>query len=330
MNLLRRVLAITLLVGLGHASLDAQTATRVSKFAVEEATIAGIHRAFRGGELTALQLLELYLQRIAKYDAPKDLKAFVVLNPKARERAAALDAEFAKTGKLRPLHGIPVVVKDNYDTYDLQTTGGSIALAGSLPPDDCFMVKQLRAAGAIVLGKSNMDEWAFSPLKTVSSILGTTRNPYDLDRVPAGSSGGTAAAVAANLGAIGLGTDTGNSVRGPAAHCALVGQYRTDESRRHHPVELDGRRRRSDVPKRRRRGTAAQCGGGLRCRGSGDAQDQGALTGRLYNLPRQRRLERDAHRCVARVLRAGQGRPRGDHADAERAGRPRAARCDAA
>ena len=223
MNLLRRVLAVTLLVGLGHASLDAQTATRVPKFAVEEATIAGIHRAFRGGELTALQLLELYLQRIAKYDAPKDLKAFVVLNPKARERAAALDAEFAKTGKLRPLHGIPVVVKDNYDTYDLQTTGGSIALAGSLPPDDCFMVKQLRAAGAIVLGKSNMDEWAFSPLKTVSSILGTTRNPYDLDRVPAGSSGGTAAAVAANLGAIGLGTDTGNSVRGPAAHCALVG-----------------------------------------------------------------------------------------------------------
>lgn len=194
-----------------------------TSFVVEEATIADIHRAFRSGELSAVKLVHIYLERIAKYDAPNDLNAFVVLNPKARECAATLDKEFATTGKLRPLHGIPIVVKDNYDTHDLQTAGGSIGLAGSLPPDDSFMVKQIRAAGAIVIGKSNMDEWAFSPLKTVSSILGTTRNPYDLERVPAGSSGGTAASVAANLGAVGLGTDTGNSVRGPSAHCALVG-----------------------------------------------------------------------------------------------------------
>lgn len=194
-----------------------------TSFLVEEATIGDIHREFRSGKLTASRLIEIYLERIEKLDRPNDLKAFVVLNPAARRRAVALDKEFAKTNKLRPLHGIPVVVKDNYDTHDLQTAGGSIALAGSLPPDDSFMVKRIRAAGAIVIGKSNMDEWAFSPLKTVSSILGTTRNPYDLERVPVGSSGGTAAAVAANLGAVGLGTDTGNSIRGPSAHCALVG-----------------------------------------------------------------------------------------------------------
>lgn len=194
-----------------------------SGFQVEEATIAGIHQAFRSGELTAVQLVEIYRKRIAELDAPNDLNAFVVLNEMALARAKELDEEFEATGRLRPLHGIPVAVKDNYDTYDLQTAGGSIALAGSIPPDDSFMVSKLREAGAIVIGKTNMDEWAFSPLKTESSILGTTRNPYDLLRVPAGSSGGTAAAVAANLATIGLGTDTGNSIRGPSAHCALVG-----------------------------------------------------------------------------------------------------------
>lgn len=157
-------------------------------FSVEETTIADIHQAFRNGELSAVSLVDIYLRRIAEFDQPKDLKAFVVLNARARKRAQELDLEFAKTGKLRPLHGIPVAVKDNYDTHDLQTAAGSMALAGSLPPDDSSMVKRIRAAGGIVLGKTNMDEWAFSPLKTESSILGTTRNPYDLRRVPAGSS----------------------------------------------------------------------------------------------------------------------------------------------
>jgi Asp-tRNA(Asn)/Glu-tRNA(Gln) amidotransferase A subunit family amidase len=124
---------------------------------------------------------------------------------------------------LRPLHGIPVIVKDNYDTKDLQTTGGSLALKASIPPDDAYQVRKLREAGAIVLAKSNMAEWAFSPYLSESSIAGVTRNPYDLERVPAGSSGGTAAAVAANFGAVGLGTDTGNSIRGPSSHNALVG-----------------------------------------------------------------------------------------------------------
>src|SRR5205823_8135398 len=143
--------------------------------------------------------------------------------PDALADADKLDQEFKRTGKLRPLHGIAVIVKDNYDTRDLQTTGGSLAMKGFTPSEDAFMVKKLREAGAIVLAKSNMAEWAFNPYLTVSSIAGITRNPYDLDRVPAGSSGGTAAAVAASLGEVGLGTDTGNSIRGPSSHNALVG-----------------------------------------------------------------------------------------------------------
>src|SRR5690606_3634901 len=123
-----------------------------------------------------------------------------------------------------PLHGIPIIVKDNYDTYDLPTTAGSASLADSVPPQDATMVAKLRAAGAIVLAKSNMAEFAFSPVETIGSALpGYTFNPYALNRVPAGSSGGTAAAVAASFGAAGLGTDTGNSIRGPSAHTALVG-----------------------------------------------------------------------------------------------------------
>ncbi len=192
-------------------------------FDVVEATIPGIHEAFRDGRLTARALVDHYLRRIEAYDQPTRLNSLVVLNPRARAEAEGLDEEFRTTGRLRKLHGIPVIVKDNYDTRDLPTTGGSLALRGSIPPDDAFQVRRLREAGAVVLAKSNMAEWAFSPLLTESSIAGVTRNPYDLSRVPAGSSGGTAAAVAANLGAVGLGTDTGNSIRGPSSHNALVG-----------------------------------------------------------------------------------------------------------
>lgn len=192
-------------------------------FRVVETTISGIHSAMRAGEITCRQLVNIYLKRIKAYDQSTQLNAIVIINPNAIKRAKELDKEFRKTGILRPLHGIPLIIKDNYDTKDLQTTGGSLALKGSIPPDDAYQVRVLREAGAIVLAKSNMAEWAFSPLVTESSIAGTTRNPYDLDRVPAGSSGGTAAAVAANFGVAGLGTDTGNSIRGPSAHAALVG-----------------------------------------------------------------------------------------------------------
>ena len=197
--------------------------TKVQSFQILETSISKIHEAVRGGKLTFQQLTEKYLQRIEAYDQPTRLNAIVVVNPNALAEAKKLDEEFQKTGKLRPLHGIPIIVKDNYDTKDLQTTGGSLALKGSIPPDDAYQVRKIREAGAIILAKSNMAEWAFSPYVTVSSIAGITRNPYDLSRVPAGSSGGSAAAVSANLGVEGLGTDTGNSIRGPSSHNCLVG-----------------------------------------------------------------------------------------------------------
>jgi len=192
-------------------------------FNIMETTIADIHHHVKAGNLTFRQLVQMYLDRIETYDQQSGLNAFVMLNPNALSRAEELDAEFQRTGQLRPLHGVPAVVKDNYDTHDLQTAGGSLALKGSLPPDDAFQIRKIREAGAIILGKTNMAELAFSPYVTVSSVDGITRNPYDLSRVPAGSSGGTAAAIAANLGVIGLGTDTGNSIRGPSAHNGLVG-----------------------------------------------------------------------------------------------------------
>lgn len=204
-------------------SFNCLTVAQTKKFEPTEATIADIHRAMRSGKLTCRQLVEAYLKRINTYDQATKLNAIVVINPNALAEADKLDAEFKRTKKLRPLHGIPVIVKDNFDTKDLQTTGGSAALKGSLPPDDAFQVRKIRAAGAIVLAKSNMDEWAFRPVMTESSTAGITRNPYDLERVPAGSSGGTAAAVAASFGAVGLGSDTGNSIRGPASHNALIG-----------------------------------------------------------------------------------------------------------
>ncbi|MCX6214423.1 amidase family protein [Spirosoma sp.] len=188
-----------------------------------EITISDIHRAYRAGSLTGEQLVNAYVERIKTYDQSTKLNSIIIINPDAITTARALDAEFKKTGKMRPLHGIPVIVKDNYNTKGLQTTGGSIALKGFLPTEDAYQVKKLREAGAIILAKSNMAEWAFTPMHSQSSILGETLNPYNLAYVPAGSSGGTAAAVAANFGVVGLGSDTGNSIRGPSSHNALVG-----------------------------------------------------------------------------------------------------------
>ena len=194
-----------------------------NRFEAGETTIAATHRAIRSGKVTCREVVESYLARIRAYDQTTGLNALVVVNPNALKEADAEDREFKRTHKLRPLECIAMIVKDNYDTKDLQTTGGSLALKSFVPAEDAFMVKKIREAGAIILAKSNMAEWAFSPYVTVSSIGGITRNPYDLDRVPAGSSGGPAAAVAANLGEIGLGTDTGNSIRGPSSHNDLVG-----------------------------------------------------------------------------------------------------------
>ena len=188
-----------------------------------ELTIDDAHQAFMTRSISCEQLTQRYIRRIETYDQPTQLNAIIYINPNAIERARQLDEQYGSTGRMQRLHCIPVILKDNFDTADMPTEAGSIALRGANPPDDAFMVERLREAGAIVIAKSNMGEWAFSPYETISSTHGETRNAYDLSRVPAGSSGGTASAIAANFGIIGMGTDTGNSIRGPASHLDLVG-----------------------------------------------------------------------------------------------------------
>ncbi|HEX3867569.1 MAG TPA: amidase family protein, partial [Gemmatimonadaceae bacterium] len=195
-------------------------------FRVDETTIAGVHAAMQSGALTCRALVESYLKRIDAYDKRGPaINAITVVNPDALATADSLDRRFASSHRfVGPLHCIPMIVKDNFQTIGLQTAAGNLALKGYAPRKDAFLVKQIKAAGAIVLAKSNMAEFAFSPYETVNSVLpGYTKNPYELDRVTAGSSGGTAASVAADLGEVGLGTDTGNSIRGPSSHQALVG-----------------------------------------------------------------------------------------------------------
>lgn len=205
------------------ATLPAQSPSRA--VAVDTASIVTIHAAFKAKRLTCRALVQRYLARIEAVDKQGPaINSLVLVNPAALTVADSLDRRYATTGPVGPLHCVPLIVKDNFETIGLQTTGGSLALEGWTPPQDATMVRLVKQAGAIVLAKSNLAEWAFTPYETVSSILpGYTKNPYALDRVTAGSSGGTAAAVAAGLGTLGLGTDTGNSIRGPSAHQALVG-----------------------------------------------------------------------------------------------------------
>jgi amidase len=194
-------------------------------FPIVETTIAQVHAAMRSGRLTCHGLVDQYLRRIEAYDKKGPaLNAIVVVNPRALAEADELDRRFKATGPVGPLHCVPAIVKDNFETIGLQSADGSLALEGFVSDRNAFLVTRMVTAGAIVLAKSNMAEFAFTPYETVSSILpGYTKNPYALDRVTAGSSGGTAAAIAANFGLVGLGSDTGNSIRGPSSHQALVG-----------------------------------------------------------------------------------------------------------
>ncbi len=200
-------------------------AQNAAPFEVEETTIAQVHSAMNAGSLTCRALVDEYLKRIEAYDKNGPaINAIVLINPEAQKQADELDRRFARTGITGPLHCVPLIVKDNFETAGLRTTNGALALEKFIPVQDAFLVRRAREAGAIVLAKSNMAEWAFSPYETVSSIQpGYTRNPYDLSRVTAGSSGGTAAAVAASFGLVGFGSDTGNSIRGPSSHQSLVG-----------------------------------------------------------------------------------------------------------
>ncbi len=195
-------------------------------FAIEEATIAAIHAAYRAGTATARGVTQAHLDRIAAYDRKGPaLGAIIVTNPQALADADALDAHWQKTGTLRgPLHGIPVLVKDNYDTAGLQTTGGSGVMLGWVPAKDSTAVRKLREAGAIILAKATMSEWARGGLDNINSVLpGFARNPYNTAYATGGSSGGTGGGLAASFGVVGLGSDTWGSIRNPSSNNALVG-----------------------------------------------------------------------------------------------------------
>lgn len=220
-----RIAALFISLALATAAIQAQrpASPASTTFTVVEKSILDLKNAMDAGQVTSRQITEQYLARIRAYDqsGPK-INAFILVNPRALETADALDAE-RRAGKVRgPLHGIPIVLKDNYVTADMPTTAGSLALAGFQSGRDGFMVKKLRDAGAVFIGKTNLHELAYG-ITTISSMGGQTVNPYDLLRNPGGSSGGTGAAVAANFAAAGMGTDTCGSIRNPSSQNNLFG-----------------------------------------------------------------------------------------------------------
>jgi Asp-tRNA(Asn)/Glu-tRNA(Gln) amidotransferase A subunit family amidase len=196
---------------------------RAQAVEVTELTIADAAKAMAQGHVGSRTLVQAYLDRIEAFDhRGPSLNALITLNPNALREAEALDHERVTKGPRGPLHGIPVIVKDNYSTADMQTTAGTMALLGFVPSSDAFQVRKLREAGAVIIGKSNLHELA-SGIMTVGSAFGQTLNPYDPSRNPGGSSGGTAAAIAASFAAAGMGSDTCGSIRIPASFNNLVG-----------------------------------------------------------------------------------------------------------
>ena len=223
MNLFSRM-SIGPLAGLALLAFShTGSAAEPTDFNLLEATIADVHAAMKQGKLTARRLVEMYLARIDAYDKKGPaVNAVILVNPSALEIADDLDAKFKASGPIGPLHGIPVLLKDNVNTAGMPTTGGSLSLQGYVPPEDATIVKKLKDAGAIIIAKTNLHEFAVWG-ETVSSLGGQTLNPYDLTRTPGGSSGGTGAGLAANFGLLGIGTDTINSIRSPASANSLVG-----------------------------------------------------------------------------------------------------------
>ncbi len=217
----KRLFLLPALLALGSVSCSLKQTEPAFNFV--EASIEDVQLAIQSGSMSCRAIVSGYLRRIETYDKSSGLNAIIFINPGAIVRAEEIDRKVASGQALGPLFCAPVLLKDNYDTADMPTSGGSIALKDSVPPDDAFMVRKLREADAIIIAKTNMAEWAFSPKQTVSSSYGVTANAYDLERVPAGSSGGTASGIAASFGVIGMGTDTGNSIRGPSSHLALFG-----------------------------------------------------------------------------------------------------------
>ena len=196
---------------------------------LSELSVAEIQRRMAAGSLSSEQLTNYFLRRIDQLDrnGPR-VNSVIELNPEALAIARALDDERRTKGPRGPLHGVPVLIKDNIATHDrMQTTAGSLALAGSIAPNDAFIVARLRAAGAVLLGKTNLSEWAnFRGNRSISGWSGRgglTRNPHMLDRSTSGSSAGSGAAVAADFCSVAVGTETDGSIVSPASYCGIVG-----------------------------------------------------------------------------------------------------------
>ena len=219
-------------IALACALIGALPEVHAGQLNLATATVADLEAAMNRGSLTSEKLVGLYMKRIEAYDKQgPTINAVILINPHAIAEAKSLDRERKAKGPRSPLHGIPIVLKDNYNTFDMPTTAGSQLLEGSIPPSDAFVVKKLRAAGAIILGKTNLSEFAGccsapgigAVPNGFSSAGGQTRNPHDLTKGPAGSSGGSGAAIAAVFAQFGLGTDTGGSIRGPSSANGIVG-----------------------------------------------------------------------------------------------------------
>jgi Asp-tRNA(Asn)/Glu-tRNA(Gln) amidotransferase A subunit family amidase len=201
-----------------------QLPAHAKPFVLEEATVDSIHAAFANKTLTCAALVKSYLARIEAYDKQgPTLRAILNVNPEALSLAAKMDKQYEDSkGRVGPLHCIPIILKDNFNTSDMPTSGGNVAMKDSVPPADAFTVDKMRKAGAIILAKSNLQEFARGGV-SISSLGGQVLNPYDSTRTPGGSSGGTGAAIASNFAVLGTGSDTGQSIRSPASACSLVG-----------------------------------------------------------------------------------------------------------
>ncbi len=315
MPVLRRLTILVLLLVIAP-SLQSQ-----GSFELEEVTIPQLQDWMASGRYTSRRLVELYLQRISELDSKgPTLRSVIVTNPDALTIADTLDAERRASGPRGPLHGIPVLVKDNIDTADrMPTTAGSLALEGSIAARDAFVVARLRAAGAVILGKANLSEWAnFRSTKSTSgwsAIGGQVRNPYVLDRNACGSSSGSGAAVAANLAAVAVGTETDGSIVCPAAVNGIVGIKPTVGliSRAGIvPISASQDTAGPMTPHRDRCGTAARRDD--RCRPARSAHQSISQSGRrVSQQSRRRRAEGRADwRPAAALLRL---QPRGGQAD---------------
>lgn len=215
---------LSLAVGALMLSGVFQSSAHAAPFVLEEATVDSIHAAFKAGTLTCTGLVKSYLDRIDAYDKQGPaLRAINLVNPEALALAATMDQQYKDSkGRVGPLHCIPVVLKDNYNTKDMPTSGGNVAMKNSQPAADAFTVDKMRKAGALIFAKSHLQEFARGGV-SISSLGGQVLNPYDLTRNPGGSSGGTGAAIAANFAVLGTGSDTGQSIRSPASANSLVG-----------------------------------------------------------------------------------------------------------